>query len=73
METEANKQFFNKLGWDNFPKHISAIPIKSEKKVLDKVFVGLSTKTLSKQSIQKIEKVISDFFTSNQKELAEAA
>lgn len=69
VDTPANKAFFNKLGWTNFPKYVSAVPIRNESKKLCYIFVGLSIKTISKISIQNIEKIIKDFFNSHKKEL----
>ena len=73
VDTPANKVFFNKIGWTNFPKHVSAIPIKGVNQKLKYIFVGLSIKTLSKLSIYNMEKVISDFFNSNKEQLKVAS
>ena len=65
VETEANRKFFDKLGWNNFPKHVTAIPIKDEKDELVKIFLGFAVSSLSKKAIQEIEKNVLDFFSSN--------
>ena len=67
VDTQANKTFFNKIGWDSFPPHVSAIPVKDESRQLKYIFVGLSIKALSKKSIQDVEKITSDFFQSKNK------
>ena len=67
VDTQANKDFFNKIGWPNFPTHVSAIPIKNASQELQYIFMGLSIKVFSRSSIQDVEKIISDFFNSNNK------
>ena len=73
VDTPANKKFFKKIGWDTYPKHITAIPIKNEKQELKKVFAGLSTSPLSREKIKNIEKIISDFFRSHSRSVSQAA
>ena len=73
VETEANRKFFNKIGWKQYPKHITAIPIKNEKQELESIFSGLSVVPLSKDKISSIEKIISNFTQSNNKKLLKSA
>ena len=72
VDLPANKAFFNKIGWDMYPKHITAIPIKNEKQELKQIFVGLRTSPLSREKIKEMEKIVSSFFQS-QKIISQAA
>ena len=73
VETPANKKFFSRIGWDNYPKHITAIPIKNKNHVLDQIFTGLGVKPLSRNEIKSVEKIISDFFQSHSQKISQAA
>lgn len=73
VETSANKKFFNKIGWDSYPKHVTAIPIKNEKRELKHIFTGFSTSSLSKDKIKNVEKIVSDFFQSKNQKLSMTA
>ena len=73
VEIPGNKKFFSNIGWDSYPKHITAIPIKNENQELTQIFVGLRTSPLSRDKIKDIEKIISDFFRSYGLKLPQAA
>lgn len=73
VDTPANKKFFNNIGWDSYPKHVTAIPIKNEKQKLTQIFAGLRTSPLSRDKIKDIEKTVSDFFRSYGQKLSQAA
>ena len=73
VETPANKEFFSRIGWDSYPKHITAIPIKNKNQILDQIFTGLGTKSLSRNEIKSVEKIISDFFQSYSQKISQAA
>ena len=65
VDTEGNKKFFNNIGWDKYPKHVTAIPIKNEKDQLEFIFIGLAASSLDRQSIQKIEQIVLDYFSNS--------
>ncbi len=74
VDTPGNKTFFGKIGWESYPKHITAIPIKNENQELQNIFVGLSTSLLSKNKIKEVEQIIFDFFQSkDEQKLSKAA
>ena len=60
-DISTNKGFFKKVGWDSYPKHISALPIYKEKGSLKHIFIGCSPKTLSKKDIQAIEGIVNNY------------
>ncbi len=62
VDTPAHKKFFNKIGWEKYSEHITAIPIKDEKQELKLVFVGLSMRTFSIEEIKNSERLVSEFF-----------
>ena len=63
VDTESNKKFFNSAGWPNYPKHVTAIPIKNEEDQLEFVFIGFAIRSLDRQSIQNIERQVLDYFS----------
>ncbi len=71
VDTEVNQKFFNSIGWSQYPKHVTAIPIQDEMNKLKFVFIGISMTNLDKQSVKKIEQQVLDHFNkSNTKKLA---
>ena len=66
VDVPSNKNFFQKIGWKSYPKHVTALPIHS-RGTLARVFVGCSVSALSEESRTDIEKMISDFFPSGDK------
>ena len=62
VDNPVNKKFFTQIGWKEYPKHVTAIPIKDSEKNLYNVFVGFSVKPLSRQKIQQIEESVLKFF-----------
>ena len=70
---QPTKDFFDKIGWKQYPKHITGIPVKNEKKELVKIFAGLSTSPLSRDKIKSIEKVVFDFFRSHRHKISQAS
>ncbi len=73
VDVPANKKFFSNIGWDSYPKHITAIPIKSEKQELKQIFAGLSVTPLNREKIKSIERAVSSFFQSHRKKISSAA
>ena len=67
VDNPANKKFFSQIGWQEYPKHVTAIPIKASKNNLINVFVGLSVEPISRGKIQQIEEDVLKFFQSNHK------
>ena len=66
VDVPKNKDFFRKIGWEDYPKHISAIPIKNEAPASEGeglIFVGLSLKAFSEEKQKGVEKTISDYFS----------
>ena len=72
FDSENNKNFFNSIGWSDYPKHVSAISI-SKKGSLDLIFVGLSHTNQNRQAIQEIEQVVASSFDNMKKNKKEAA
>ena len=66
VDNPVNKKFFTQIGWKEYPKHVTAIPIKNSENNLYNVFVGLSVKTLSRQKTQQIEENVLKFFHKSQ-------
>ena len=62
VDNPVNKKFFSQIGWSEYPKHVTAIPIKDSKQCLTSVFVGLSLDPISRQKTQKIEENVLAFF-----------
>ena len=60
VKSSANTKFFNNLDWKEYPKYTTAIPIKDSSEKLERIFVGFSLKSFSKQEIQNIQKDILD-------------
>ena len=73
VQLPANKKFFEKIGWKKYPKHITAIPIKNEKQELRKIFLGIGISHLYRDKISSIEKIVSDFFQSQNRKIVQAA
>jgi len=73
VDTPANKKFFNSIGWDSYPKHVTAIPIKNENQELTQIFVGLRTSPSSRDKNKDMEKIVSDFFRSSGQKFSQAA
>lgn len=65
VDTQANKAFFNKVGWKTYPKHASAIPIKNSNNAIESVVVGLTLHSHNRETIQEIEQVVSSQFNQN--------
>ena len=65
VDTPANKKFFSQVGWEEYPKHVTAIPIKDVKGNLVNIFVGFSLNPVSYGKIQQIEENILKFFQTN--------
>jgi len=60
VESPGNKKFFAGLGWDTYPQYTTALPIKDHSEKIDRIFVGFSLKSFSKQEITNIQKDILD-------------
>ena len=73
VDKEVNKKIFNQLGWPQYPKHVTALPIKNNHNELNLVFLGLSMKVLDYKTIRQIEKTVFDFFLSQEKGLKKAS
>ena len=58
VQIPTNKLFLNKIGWTEYPKHLSAIPIKNKQEQLSQIFVGLRTKPLHRDKIETMENKI---------------
>ena len=69
IDNAFHKKFFNQLGWSEYPKHLTAIPIKDSHKLIKQVFMGLSTKTFSLGELKNIESRILKFFDSKSPQL----
>lgn len=73
VDSPLNKKFFNYIGWSNYPKHVTAIPIKNKENKLVKIFTGLSVDALSRQQLQEIERHVLDFFQAEDQSLKKAS
>lgn len=73
VDNPDNKNFFHKIGWEKYPQHITAIPIRNEQQKLYQIFVGLGTQNFPKEKIKHIEKIIAHFFQSHDQTGSEAA
>ena len=62
VDNPVNKKFFSQIGWQEYPKHVTAIPIKNNKNELVSVFVGLGVEPISRGKIQQIEENVLKFF-----------
>ncbi len=73
-KNEGNANFFTKIGWSQFPKHVTAIPIKNQASEIEHVFLGLSGKAINeRKTIKKIELTVFDFFNSRKEKARPAA
>ena len=70
VKSQANTKFFNDLDWKEYPKYTTAIPIKDSSEKLERIFVGFSLKSFSKQEIQNIQKDILDLIQKKKLTLA---
>ena len=73
VQLPANEKFFEKIGWKRYPKHVTAIPVKNEKQKLRQIFLGISISHLHRDKIRSIEKIVSDFFQSQNRKIVQAA
>ena len=73
IDNPDNKNFFHKIGWEKYPQHITAIPIKNEQQKLYQIFVGLGTQHFQKERIKHVEKVIAQFFQSDDQKNSKVA
>ncbi|MCZ0931554.1 MAG: hypothetical protein OXJ52_00140, partial [Oligoflexia bacterium] len=62
VDNPVNKKFFSQIGWQEYPKHVTAIPIKDSENNLVSVFVGLSVEPISRGKVQQIEENVLKFF-----------
>ena len=62
VDNPVNKKFFSQIGWQEYPKHVTAIPVKDSQNNLVNVFVGLSIESISRGKIQQIEENVLKFF-----------
>ena len=67
VDNPVNKKFFSQIGWQEYPKHVTAIPIKDRKNKLINVFVGFSLEPISRGKIQQIEENVLKFFQTSHK------
>ena len=68
IKTQSNEDFFNHVGWENYPEHVTAIPLKINSK--DLIFVGFSIHKLDIRQIQNIEQTVLDHFFETGERLA---
>lgn len=62
VENESNKKFFKNINWSVLPKHITAIPILDQNKKVEKIFLGVATKSLSYKKLEDIKKAVLPLF-----------
>ena len=62
-----NKKFFSQIGFEEYPKHVTAIPIKDNQNNLVNVFMGFSINPISRAQTQQIEESVLSFFEKNLK------
>ena len=62
VDNPVNKKFFSQIGWQEYPKHVTAIPIKDNENKLVNVFVGLGLEVISRKKTQQIEENVLKFF-----------
>ena len=67
VDNPVNKKFFSQIGWKEYPKHVTAIPIKDDQDNLVNVFVGLSIEPISRGKTQQIEESVLKFFQAKHK------
>ena len=72
IDNPFHKKFFKQIGWSEYPKHLSAIPIKDSHKALKQIFIGLSTKSFSQGELKTIESQILKFFDTKTPQLKAA-
>ena len=73
VDNAFHKKFFSHIGWPEYPKHLTALPIKDSAHALKQIFIGLSaTKALSQSEIKQVESQISKFFREKGSELMAA-
>ena len=64
VDNSVNKKFFSQIGWQEYPKHVTAIPIKDNENKLVNIFVGLGLEVISRKETQQIEENVLKFFHS---------
>ena len=65
VDNPVNKKFFSQIGWSEYPKHVTAIPIKNSEQHLTNIFVGFSLEPISMGKTRKIEENVLTFFRKN--------
>ncbi|MDE0091795.1 MAG: hypothetical protein OXN83_00745 [Oligoflexia bacterium] len=73
VDNPVNKKFFSQIGWSEYPRHVTAIPIKDSEQRLINVFVGFSLEPISSGKIRQIQESVLKFFQDDQKTLKKAA
>ena len=62
VDHPVNRSFFSQIGWDEYPKHVTAIPIKNNQNILTNVFVGLSITPISRKKVSEVEEKVLQIF-----------
>ena len=73
VDNPVNKKFFSEIGWSEYPKHVTAIPIKDSNNQIQNVFLGLSLKPISRGKVQQVEGNILQFFKPKNEKISKVA